>query len=319
MKVLVTGAAGFIGRHLVRALLDEGTLRDVPIAELVLADVVPARAADPRVTVAVGNTGDAAFLDALFGGTGFDAVFHLAALLTGEAEADVGRGLAANVEGLLALLARCRAQAVPPRLVFASSIAAFGGALPKVVEDDSPRLPQTSYGTHKVIAELLLADHARQHLVDGRALRLPIVLIRPGAPAAAVSDRVAAILREPLLGRGVAVPLRPETLLPVASARRAALALRAVHELPAPAFGPGRAMNLPALTVRVADMVEALGRFASGRRLGRVSWVPEPGLQAVVDGWPRRFESAAASRHGIGADADLDEIIHAFLRDAAET
>ncbi len=323
MRVLITGAAGFIGRHLVRDLLAAGSLRDgtgreTRVTELVLADLVPApvpgSAAGPRITVKVGDTGSPAFLAALFC-EAFDSVFHLAATLTSEAEADVPRGLAVNVEGLLALLACCRAQAKPPRLVFASSIAAFGGTLPEVVEDDTPRLPQTSYGTHKVIAELLLADHARHGLLDARALRLPIVLIRPGSPNAAVSDRVAAILREPLLGRDIACPLRPDTLIPVASALRVAAALRGVHDLPAEAFGPARALNLPALSVSIAEMVAALDRHAATRRLGRVTWAPDPALQAVVEGWPRRFHSAAALRHGIRADASIDEIIEAFLHD----
>jgi nucleoside-diphosphate-sugar epimerase len=327
MRVLVTGAAGFIGRHLVQALLERGRLRDAggrdaAIEEVVLADVVAARVppgpAAPRITAAQGDLGDAGFLARLFA-EDFDTVFHLAATLTGEAEADVAGGLAVNVEALLALLARCRAQARPPRLVFASSIAAFGGALPEVVEDDTPRRPRTSYGTHKVVAELLLADHARHGLVDARALRLPIVLIRPGAPNAAVSDRVAAILREPLLGRDVACPLEPDTTIPVASARRVALALRAVHDLPADAIGPDRAMNLPALTVSVAEMVAALDRHAATRRLGRLSWAPDAALQAVVEGWPRRFDSATARRHGIAADAGLGEIIETFLRDQPQT
>ena len=311
-----------------RNLLTAGTLPDpaggdAPISEIVLADLRPARPSahgtTARITVETGDAGDVAFLGRIFGGEGFDSIFHLAATLTGKAETDIAHGLSVNLGGLLALLECCRAQARPPRLVFASSIAAFGGTLPPVVEDDTPRMPQTSYGTHKVVAELLLADHARHGLVDARALRLPIVLIRPGAPDPAVSDRVAAILREPLMGRDLACPLQPDTALPVASALRVARALRSVHGLPVGAFGPRRAMNMPALTVRVREMVVALERFAGQRRLGRVTWAPDPVLQAVVDGWPRRFRSAAAARHGITADPDIGAIIDGFLNDPTRT
>ncbi|MCW8085258.1 NAD-dependent epimerase/dehydratase family protein [Sabulicella glaciei] len=319
MRVLVTGAAGFIGRHLAGALLESGTLGGVPLREIVLTDLqAPGAPQGSPVPVAAcsGDLRDPALLEALFGAQGFDSVFHLAASLTGAAEADLGHGLSVNLLALLGLLERCRGQGRTARLVFASSIAAFGGALPPVVEDDTPRLPQTSYGTQKAVAELLLADHARRGAVDARSLRLPIVVVRPGAPSPSVSDRVAAILREPLLGRDVACPLRPDTPLPLASARRVAQALRTLHDLPGAALGPTRAINLPALTATPAEMAEALPRHAAGRTLGRVAWAPDPALQAVVDGWPRRFQSAAATRLGLPGAETLDDIIRDFLREA---
>ncbi|WP_207539894.1 NAD-dependent epimerase/dehydratase family protein [Sabulicella rubraurantiaca] len=319
MRVLVTGAAGFIGRHLTDALLAAGTLNGAPLQQIVLTDLrapeAPQGSAVP-ITTRSGDLRDPALLEALFGTEGFDSVFHLAASLTGAAEADLGHGLSVNLLALLRLLERCRGQGRVPRLVFASSIAAFGGSLPEVVEDDTPRLPQTSYGTQKAMAELLLADHARRGAVDARSLRLPIVMIRPGVPSPAVSDRVAAILREPLLGRDVACPLRPDTPLPLASVRRVALALRALHDLPGEALGPSRAINLPALTATPAEMAGALPRHAAGRSLGRVTWAPDPALQAVVDGWPRRFQSAAAARLGLRASETLDDIIRSFLLEA---
>ena len=323
MRVLITGAAGFIGSHLVSALLRQGQLRDASgaprgISELVLADTMPiARAAaggDIPIRVETGDFCDPAFLRHLVG-AGVDSVFHLAATLTIDAETNFARGLQVNVHGLMQLLEICRAQRRPPRFVFASSIAAFGGPLPKTVDDTVAQTPQTSYGTHKAIAELLLNDYSRHGFIDARALRLPFVLIRPGAPSPAVSDRVAAIVREPLLGRDVACPLAPETRIPVASARRVATALLAMHDLPAASFGHTRAMNLPSLTVSIGEMVDALQRFGQTRRLGRVSWEPDAKLQAVVDGWPGQFVSERASRNGICADADFDEIIRAFVED----
>lgn len=323
MRVLITGAAGFIGSHLRSALLARGQLSDASgtpqrISELIVADTVPiARAAsggDVSIRNEIGDCCDPVYLKHLFD-SGVDSVFHLAATLTIDAETNFDRGMAVNVHALMQLLEACRDQARPPRLVFASSIAAFGGTLPRTVDDSVALTPQTSYGTHKAIAELLINDYSRHGYLDGRALRLPIVLIRPGAPTPAISDRVAAIVREPLLGRDVACPLDPQTRIPVASAKRIAAALIAVHELPASAFGHTRAMNLPSLTVSVGEMVEAVKRFGTTRRLGHVTWESDAPLQTVVDGWPAEFVSERASRHGICADERFDDVISAFLED----
>jgi nucleoside-diphosphate-sugar epimerase len=246
------------------------------------------------------------------GARGFDSIFHLAATLTLEAERDPDGAFAVNVEATRELIAAHRATV--PRIVFASSIAVFGGALPESVDDEVRPMPMTTYGSHKAIAELLLADATRHGWVDGRALRLPIVLIRPGSPNPAVSDRVAAIVREPLAGRDVVCPLAPETQIPVASARAVARALVRLHDLPASSLPSGRAMNLPALTVSIAEMVRALERQRRpGRAIGSVTFSPDPILQPIVDGWPKRFVSADASRLGLGPDPDLDEIYAGYL------
>ncbi len=323
MRVVITGAAGFIGRHLSAALLARGRLCDarqqaVPIDELVLVDRTAAPAPpNPKATsvsILTGDLCDAGFLDRVFAG-GVDSVFALAATLTSEAETEFAKGLAVNVHAVMRLLEACRAQPHAARMVFASSIAAFGGPLPEVVDDTVARTPQTSYGTHKAIVELLLHDYARHGFVDARALRLPVVLIRPGAPNPSVSDRLAAIVREPLLGRDVACPLAPDTLVPVASVTRVAGALLDVHDLPGSVFGHTRTMNLPSLTVSVADMVDSLRGYATPRPMGRVTWEPDAKLQAVVSGWPRRFVSQRATQLGIASDARFEEIIDAFVRE----
>ena len=320
MKVLITGGAGFIGTHVARAILQRGQLTDpsghaAPVRQLVLADVVAAQQQLPNphnieLRSEVGDLSDAAFRQLLWRDPP-DSVFHLAAMLTAEAESDFGGGLEVNLVSLVGLLELCRANARCPRFVFASSIAAFGGPLPATVDDFAAQTPQTSYGTHKVVTELLLNDYSRHRFIDGRSLRLPIVLLRPGAASPMVSDRVAAIVREPLLGRDVVCPLAPETRIPVTSARCAADALLAVHDLPTEVFGHTRAMNLPALTVTIGEMVESLNRF--GDRVGEVTFAPDPALQGIVDSWPKVFVSEFADRHGIRADRSFDEIVDAFL------
>jgi D-erythronate 2-dehydrogenase len=326
MRVLVTGAAGFIGRHLVAALAARGALRDIAgvlhrIDELILADRLPfvapgpvADASDRRVTVVTGDFSDPAFLRSILGG-GVDGIFHLASTLTMQAESEFERGIAVNVHGAMGLLEACRAQRAPPRMVFASSIAAFGGPLPATVDDAVALTPQTSYGTHKAIVELLVNDYTRHGFVDGRTLRLPIVLIRPSSASPAVSDRLAAIVREPLMGRDVVCPLAAETAIPVASARRVAAALLDMYDLPARSFGHTRSMNMPSLTVTVGAMVQSLERFRDRRPLGRIVWEQDSRLQAVVQGWPSHFVSERAARAGIRANGSFDEIVDAFLED----
>ncbi|WP_164867961.1 NAD-dependent epimerase/dehydratase family protein [Rhodovarius crocodyli] len=294
MRILITGAAGFLGRRLVAALLARGYQAD----KLFLADRVEFTP-PPGTTALVGELADPAYLDIL-AGLGCDSVFHLAATLTLEAERDPAAAWAGHVAPVQRLVRASNR----PRIVFASSIAVFGGDLPDPVQDDLRQTPTTSYGTQKAIVELLLADHSRRREIDGRALRLPIVLTRPGASLPVVSDQVAAIIREPLAGREVDCPLSPETRIPVASVGAVVRALLALYDLPEAELPPGRAMNLPALTVSIAEMIAALG---DAGRLVRM--VPDPVTQKVVDGWPKRFVSAHASALGIGADADLAALI----------
>lgn len=324
MRILVTGGRGFIGTELCRALLARAGLPDAegrerPLREIVRVDVVPApagAAADPRVTELVADATDPSTLAALFARP-VDAVFALGATLTTEAENDFTRGLEVNLHGMLRLLEACRALAAPPRLVFTSSIAAFGGPLPETVGDDLPRTPQTSYGTQKAIAELLINDATRRGFVDGRVLRLPIVVTRPGAPAPSISDRVAALVREPLRGQDTVCPLQAATLVPLASVQAVAQALLALAALPAAALAADRAMNLPSLSATVGELVttvETVGQWrAWDRPTGRVQWQPDAALQSVVDQWPRRFDSERARALGLHADASLHELIGQFI------
>ncbi len=323
MRILVTGGRGFIGTELCRALLAGGWVdhdgRERPLREIVRVDIAPAAAgsqADPRLTDVVGDATDPATLAQLFAEP-VDAVFALGATLTSEAENDFARGLEVNLQGMLRLLDACRTQAAAPRFVFTSSIAAFGGPLPETVGDDLPRTPQTSYGTQKAIAELLINDATRRGFIDGRVLRLPIVVTRPGAPVPSISDRVAAIVREPLRGQDTVCPLQAQTLIPLASVQAVARALVALAALPASALDANRAMNLPSLSATVGELVttvETLGQWrAWDRPMGRIEWQPDPTMQTVVEQWPRRFDSERARALGLQADSSLHELIGQFI------
>ncbi len=312
--MLILGAGGLIGRAITRQLYaDPGA-----ITSLVLADRVPlaTQAGAIPIDCATGDVGETAFVSGLLAAA--DCVVHLAALLATETEADLDRGMDVNLRALIGVLDGCRAQHGATgralRFVFTSSIAAFGGPLPELVDDAVARTPQTSYGTHKAIAELLIDDYTRRGVLDGRALRLPIVLTRNAPAGTAVSDKVAALVRDPVLGRDMVCGIHPDTLMPVASAHRVAAALLRVAALPAAAFGHTRAMNLPSLSVTARELAEAAARGAV-QPPGRVSWLPDPALQAVIDGWPRRFGSARAAALGLASDTDADEIVRHFRHD----
>ena len=316
MRILITGAAGFIGRILTNELLKQRQLvnRDgkvEPIEEILLLD-----SHLPDVTDALVKTlqGDITAPDILKQISAWqpDSVFHLAAVLTSAAEQDPAGALAVNVSALAALIDALSSAAAPPRLIFPSSIAVFGGLLPDQVDDDHLQLPQTSYGTHKAIAELMLADATRHGLIDGRALRLPIVLVHPGPPTASVSDRLAAIVRDSVAGHPSVCPLRAETRVPVVSAQTVARNLITLHNAEPAKLVGRRALNQPALTVSIADIAAALARVLDIGK-DQITFDPDPALKKIVDGWPTGFISTRASILGIVADKKFEDIILEYL------
>lgn len=318
MKLLITGGCGFLGLRLAKTLLRKGVLvdaegRTAEIRELVLCDLASAQLPeDARVRFERVDVTDGDGVRAALRGT--DVVFHLAAVVSGGAEADFDLGMNINVQGTLNVLEACRTL-TSPRLVFASSVAVYGGDMPAVIEDSAALTPQSSYGTQKALAELLINDYSRKGYIDGRGLRLPTITVRPGKPNRAASSFASSIIREPLQGEETECPVPPETPVWIMSPRRAVEALVRAAELPASAWDPYRTVALAGLTLSVADMVEGLRRVAGDTVVDRIRWRRDPDIEKIICSWPTRFASKRAQSLGFKADRDIDEIIRAFIDD----
>jgi len=316
MKIVITGGGGFIGSRLAKALLARGTLAAEKIARLTLVDqAFPAGLpGDPRLTTLAGDISDPKFAArAIAPDTA--SVFHLAAVVSGAAEADFDLGMRVNLQGMRNVLEQARNCVRPPRLVFASSVAAFGGELPEVLDDSTTPAPQTSYGSQKVIGEYLVSDFSRKGYIDGRSLRLPTIVVRPGKPNAAASSFASAVIREPLNGVAYDCPVGPETGVWLLSPRRVVEAFIHAHELPASAWGSNRVVNLPGITVSVAQMMAAMAKIAGAQTAKRVAWKPDVRIQAIVKTWPVRFATPRALALGFKADPGIDAVIRDYIAD----
>jgi len=214
-----------------------------------------------------------------------------------------------NLDGTRLLLEACRKLPAPPRFVFASSVAAFGGALPEVLDDSTTPLPQTSYGTQKVIGEYLVADFTRKGFVDGRSLRLPTIVVRPGKPNLAASSFASGIIREPLAGVEAECPVPDTTGVWILSPRRVIESFLHAYDLPAEAWPASRVVNLPGITLTVREMLDAMGRVAGEEATRRVRFVPDARIQSIVRTWPVRFRTERALAMGFRADDDFESIV----------
>ena len=318
MRILITGGAGFLGSRLAQALLARGTLTDArgharAIDRVVLADVVAAPSlADSRVQAMQGSLDDPAFVERVVSPE-TDTVFHLAAVVSGQAEAEFDVGMRVNLDATRALLERCRKCTKPPKLVFASSLAVFGGALPDPVPDDAPVTPQSSYGAQKAIGELLVNDMSRKGFIDGRALRLPTIVVRPGKPNRAASSFASGIIREPLSGVEAVCPVAPATRLWLQSPRAVVANFIVGHEAPPEKLPAFRAINVPGIDVTVAEMVAALRSVAGDAVADRVQWQYDPVIDRIVATWPARFEARIGRALGMRADAGFQDVVRAYI------
>lgn len=326
MHIAITGGAGFLGARLARELLARGSLglagaAPQPLTRLTLVDRVPpppALSADPRIGSVVGDLNEC-----LAGGQPLAPdvalVFHLAAAVSGECEADLDLGLRSNLDATLGLLQAARALGTAPMFVFASSVAVFGGTparpLPPVIEDDSLPTPQSSYGVQKFIGEQLVADFSRKGLVRGRSVRLMTVAVRPGRPNGAASSFLSGMLREPLAGERARVPVAAATPVALSSPSRTVQGLLRAAEADDAEWGGRTAVNLPALSATVGEMADALRRVAGPQAAALLDWQPDERIAAMVGAWPSCFHAARAQALGLQADASVDDLIHEYLRE----
>jgi nucleoside-diphosphate-sugar epimerase len=244
-----------------------------------------------------------------------DSVFHLAAVVSAAAEADFDLGLTVNVDGTRTLLECCRRLPKPARLVFTSSIAAFGGALPARVPDSQAATPTNSYGAQKAIGELMVADYARKGFIDGRSLRLPTIVVRPGKPNKAASSFASGIIREPLNGEDAVLPVSTDVRHWFASPRSAIGFLLHAATLDSGRLGERRCLTMPGVSATVADEIEALRRVAGDAAVRRIRHEPDESVARIVASWPRAFDTRRAHELGFRADADFDAIVRAHIED----
>ncbi|WP_108461078.1 D-erythronate dehydrogenase [Devosia naphthalenivorans] len=320
MHILVVGAAGMLGRKLTRELVRNATLGGRRIEKLSLVDVVapdrPGFAGETDLR-AIDLSASGAATELVAGRP--DVIFHLAAIVSGEAEADFEKGYRINLDGTRALLEAIRAEGAKnpycPRVVFTSSIAVFGTPFPEVIGDDHVLTPLTSYGVQKAIGELLLADYSRRGFLDGVGVRLPTIVIRPGKPNKAASGFFSGILREPLAGQEAVLPVADTVRHWFASPRAAVGFLIHAATLDTAPLGIRRSLNMPGIAATVAEEIAALQRVAGEDAVALIRREPDPVIEKFVDGWPRAFNPERALALGFTADSSFDDIIRVYIED----
>ena len=311
MQILVTGAAGFLGRRLIEALLAApGGLPH--ISRIVAADVTRCPIDDRRIAHRQGTMTEVDFVHSI-AEPDIDVVYHLAAVLSGQSEAEFDTGMQVNVDATRTLLEACRGRPRPPRVVFASSVAVFGGALPATVSEDAVVRPQSSYGTEKAIGELLVSEYSRRGFIDGIACRVATVAIRPGRPNSALSSFVSGIVREPLAGTETVCPVPLDTRLWISSPATVTTNLVHAARVPAAALERLRVLNLPGLSVTVGEMLDSLERLGGAAARARVRIEIDERVARVVCTWPGALDASRAVHLGFIADRDVDELVRLYM------
>jgi len=310
MKAVITGGGGFLGSRLAAAL----RARDAK-ADITLVDVAFPPGLEAKYHCIAGDVASPDVIGRALDGDA-DSIFHLAAVVSGGAEADFDLGYHVNMDGTRNLLEAARKLKKPPRIVYTSSVAAFGGVMPQVLDDSTTPAPQTSYGTQKVIGEYLIADLTRKGFIDGRSLRLPTIVVRPGKPNLAASSFASGIIREPLAGVACECPVSDTTGVWILSPRRVVEAFLHAHDLPSSAWPTTRVVNLPGITLSVREMIDAMGRVAGRETVDRVKFVPDARIQGIVKTWPVRFRTDRALAMGFKADDNFESIVKDHLATA---
>jgi nucleoside-diphosphate-sugar epimerase len=319
MHILITGAAGMIGRKLTARLAGDGALNVSAIDKLTLIDVVaplkPEKFAGSVETAAVDIADPAAVRAAVAGRP--EVIFHLAGVVSGEAEVDFEKGIRVNLDGSRGLFdaVRTTGDGYRPRLVFTSSIAVFGAPFPPAIADDFHLTPLTSYGSQKAAVELLLADYTRRGFLDGVGIRLPSIVVRPGKPNKAASGFFSGIIREPLAGQEAVLPVADTVLHWHASPRAAVGFLIRAAGLDAVKLGPRVNLTMPGVCCTVAEQIAALRRVAGDKVAGRIRRAPDALVARIVAGWPSRFDPVRALALGFKAESSFDDIIRVHIDD----
>jgi nucleoside-diphosphate-sugar epimerase len=319
MHILCTGAAGMVGRKLTARLLKDGALGGRAISCLTLVDIAAPEESAGRgaeiITAAVDLAAPGAAERVIAGRP--EVIFHLAAIVSGEAETDFEKGYAVNFAGTRALLEAIRlaGERYRPKVVFASSIAVFGAPFPKAIPDEFIHTPLTSYGTQKAMSELLLADYSRRGFLDGVGIRLPTIVVRPGKPNKAASSFFSSIIREPLAGQEAVLPVDESVQHWFASPRAAVGFLVHAAELDRDRLGPRINLTMPGVCCTVGDEIAALTRIAGPKVAARIRREPDALVTRIVSGWPQNFDARRATALGFTAEASFDDIIRAHIDD----
>ena len=319
MHILITGAAGMIGRKLTARLVEDKSLNGEPIEALTLIDVVAPLRPDKftgKVEAAAADIADPNAVRTVVAGRP-DVIFHLAGVVSAEAELDFEKGMRVNLDGSRTLFEAVRAvgDGYKPRLVFSSSIAVFGAPFPSAIADDFFLTPLTSYGTQKAMVELLLSDYTRRGFIGGIGIRLPSIVVRPGRPNKAASGFFSSIIREPLAGEEALLPVEDSVLHWHASPRAAVGFLIHAAGLDAAKLGPRINLTMPGVCCTVGEQIAALRRIAGDKVAARIRRAPDPLVARIVAGWPSRFDPSRAVALGFKAEASFDDIIHAHIAD----
>ncbi len=318
MHILITGAAGMIGRKLTERLAKDGALHRKPIARLTLTDVVaPQKPAgfDGKVEARIDDLPAAGSAEKLIGMRP-DVIFHLAGVVSGEAETDFDKGYRVNLNSMLFLLeAIRRSKDYHPKFVFTSSIAVYGAPFPEAIPDDFHLTPLTSYGTQKAIGELLLADYNRRGFLDGVGIRLPTICVRPGKPNKAASGFFSSIIREPLAGQEALLPVSDKVRHTHASPRAAVGFLIHAAGLTREQLGPRINLAMPGVCCTVAEQIDSLRRIAGDKVVARIRREPDELVMRIVAGWSERIDAKRARALGFAAENSFDEIVHTHIDD----